>query len=159
SRAFITEAGVAISATPPANKTARVLVVAVKPQIIADVLPRLRSLLSAQSLTISIAAGTPLAKLVRGLGDTAIVRAMPNTPAQIGRGIPAVVANNAVDERRKAVATELLAAAGSVVWVADEGLMDAVTAVSGSGPAYVFLLAECLADAAVAAGLPAAIAE
>src|SRR4029077_5449993 len=127
SRAFLAGAGISPAAAPPAGKKARVIVIAVKPQIIADVLPGLRPLLSPDTLTVSIAAGTPLAKLARGLGDAAIVRAMPNSPAQIGRGITGAVANAKVDAARKALASELLAAVGEVVWVADEGLIDAVT--------------------------------
>ena len=88
----------------------------------------------------------------------ALVRAMPNTPAAIGRGITVAVARGATEKQRE-LADGLLAATGAVEWVDDEALMDAVTAVSGSGPAYVFLLAEALADAAIAAGLPPALAE
>jgi pyrroline-5-carboxylate reductase len=88
----------------------------------------------------------------------AIVRAMPNTPAQVGRGITALFATAAVDAAGRALATSLMEAAGEVVWVEDEGLMDAVTAVSGSGPAYVFYLIECLAAAGRAVGLEAGMA-
>ena len=94
---------------------------------------------------MSIAAGTTLANLEAGLGPIAIVRAMPNTPAQVGRGITAAVANAKVgDGRQGAGDIGSSTAVGEVVWVDDEALIDAVTAVSGSGPAYVFLLAECL---------------
>jgi pyrroline-5-carboxylate reductase len=158
-RAVLADAGIAPVDAPPANIAARVIVVAVKPQIIATVLPGLRPLLGRETLTVSIAAGTTLAKLAAGLGDTAVVRAMPNTPAQVGRGIAALIANARVDRARRGLAEALLAAVGEVVWVTDEGAIDAVTAVSGSGPAYVFLLAECLTEAAVAAGLPRDIAE
>jgi pyrroline-5-carboxylate reductase len=159
SREFLAAAGIAPVASAPTGVAARVVVVAVKPQVIASVLPGLRPLLGRDTLTISIAAGTTLAKLAAGLGETAIVRAMPNTPAQVGRGITGLVANRQVDQANRALAGELLAAVGETVWVNDERLMDAVTAVSGSGPAYVFLLAECLAEAAVAAGLPQDVAE
>ncbi len=151
--AFLAASGIVARDAPPAGVTAKVVVVAVKPQIIADVVPRLRGLIDTGTVTVSIAAGTTLATLAGGLGDAAIVRAMPNTPAAIGRGISAAVANARVDADGRSLTTALLEAVGEVVWVDDEGLMDAVTAVSGSGPAYVFLLAECLADAAVAAGL------
>ena len=87
-----------------------------------------------------------------------IVRAMPNTPAAIGRGMTVACANDAVGRARRALCGHLLEAVGAVAWIDDESLMDAVTAVSGSGPAYVFLLAECLAEAAEAAGLPAPLA-
>src|SRR5206468_12097593 len=93
--------------------------------------------------------------LERALPRAAIVRAMPNLPASIGRGITVAVANARVSARQRDLAEKLLGAIGAVEWVADEGLLDAVTAVSGSGPAYVFLLAETLAAAGVAAGLPA----
>ncbi len=156
---FLAAAGIVALATPPAGVAAGVIVVAVKPQITTQVLPGLRGLIGADTLTVSIAAGTTLATLARGLGDTAIVRAMPNTPAAVGRGITAAVANAGVGDEGRALTTALLEAVGEVVWVDDEALMDAVTAVSGSGPAYVFLLAECLAEAAVAAGLDHAIAE
>ena len=91
-------------------------------------------------------------------GRRAIVRAMPNTPAAIGRGITVAVANAKVSARQRKLATDLLAAIGKVEWVDDEMLMDAVTAVSGSGPAYVFLLAEAMTKAGIAAGLPADLA-
>jgi pyrroline-5-carboxylate reductase len=156
--AFLAAAGIGAEAAPP-DVTAKVIVVAVKPQIIAGVLPGLRHLIGADTVTVSIAAGTTLASLAAGLGEAAIVRAMPNTPAQVGRGITAAVANARVDEPGRALVTALLQAVGEVVWLDDEALIDAVTAVSGSGPAYVFLLAECLAEAGVAVGLDADIAE
>ena len=107
----------------------------------------------------AIAAGKTLAELGKGLSaDTAIVRAMPNTPAAIGQGITALVANAAVSRAQRTLCGELLAAVGAVVWLEDEGHMDAVTAISGSGPAYVFLLIECLEQAAVELGLGAALA-
>jgi pyrroline-5-carboxylate reductase len=116
-------------------------------------LPGLRPLIGKDTVALSIAAGTTLASLEAGLGKIGIVRSIPNTPAQVGRGITAAVANPRVTAGARALVTVLLEAVGEVVWVADEALIDAVTAVSGSGPAYVFLLAECLAEAAVALGL------
>jgi pyrroline-5-carboxylate reductase len=104
-------------------------------------------------------AGRTLRFLESALPGAAIVRAMPNTPAAIGRGITVAVGNARVTPAAKKLAHALLAATGSVEWIGHEALMDAVTAVSGSGPAYVFLLAEALAQAGVAAGLPAALAE
>jgi pyrroline-5-carboxylate reductase len=157
SAAALSAAGIVPVAQVP-ERPARVLVIAVKPQIIAAVLPALRPAVGPETIALSIAAGTTIATLKAGLGAGAVVRAMPNTPAQIGRGITGAVAEAAVGEAGRALATALLAAAGEVVWVADEGLIDAVTAVSGSGPAYVFLLAECLAAAGVAAGLPPELA-
>lgn len=135
------------------------IVVAVKPQTAPDAMPGLSSLIGKSTLVLSIMAGRPLQFLARMLGrDAAVVRAMPNTPAAIGRGITVAVANAKVAARQRRLAADLLAAAGAVEWIADEALMDAVTAVSGSGPAYVFLLAEALARAGVAAGLPAKLA-
>lgn len=153
SAAFLAAAGVRDVARPPAGITAKVIVVAVKPQIIADVLPGLSGLVGRGTVTLSIAAGTTLANLARGIGESAIVRSIPNTPAQVGRGVTAAIANKHVSKSGKALVTRLLEAVGDVVWVDKERLIDAVTAVSGSGPAYVFWMTECLAEAAVAAGL------
>ncbi len=134
-----------------------VVVLAVKPQIMDEVLPGIAGF--ADALFLSIAAGKTLAGLSAALGDkAAIVRAMPNTPAQIGLGVSVCVANGAVSKDRRALCERLLAAVGIVEWVEDESLMDAVTAVSGSGPAYVFYFAECLARAAEESGLPAGLA-
>lgn len=141
--------------TPPA-----VMIAAVKPQIMESVLPGLAGLASPRTLVVSIAAGRTIASFEKHFGAaTAVVRAMPNTPAAIGRGMTVCVANSAADERQRALATDLLEAVGEVGWVDDERLMDAVTAVSGSGPAYVFLLAETLAAAGRAQGLDAALAD
>ena len=132
----------------------RVLVTAVKPQIMESVLPTLKHLIGWRTVVLSIAAGTTIATLESGLGSAAIVRAMPNTPGQIGRGVSVAVANDHVNDEGRALVTALLQAMGEVAWVDSEKLLDAVTAVSGSGPAYVFLLVEYLAEAGVAAGLP-----
>jgi pyrroline-5-carboxylate reductase len=145
----------------PSGKTigpAAVIVLAVKPQTAPEVLPGLVPLVGAKTLVLSIMAGRTLKFLERGLPSAAIVRAMPNTPAAIGRGITVACPNARVTAAQRVLANNLLAATGAVEWVNDEALMDAVTAVSGSGPAYVFLLAETLAQAGVAAGLPAALA-
>ena len=150
---FLGRAGISVDARPPAVAPAATIVVAVKPQVIAAVLPTLGTLVGADTIAVSIAAGTTLANLEAGLGKIAIVRAMPNTPAQIGRGITGALANQRVGTAGKALVTSLLEAVGEVVWVDDEALIDVVTAVSGSGPAYVFLLAECLAEAGLKAGL------
>jgi pyrroline-5-carboxylate reductase len=104
---------------------------------------------------LSIAAGRTIAYFERHLGaQAAIVRSMPNTPAAVGRGITVACSNRHVSAAQRELCDELLAAVGEVAWIADEGLLDAVTAVSGGGPAYVFLLIECLAEAGAAAGLP-----
>jgi pyrroline-5-carboxylate reductase len=136
-----------------------VILLAVKPQIMDDVLPGLAKLAGPQTLIISIAAGRPIASFEKHLPGGAIVRAMPNTPASIGRGITAAVANRNVTPVQRALADDMLSAVGKVVWVEDEQLLDAITAVSGSGPAYVFLLTECLAEAGRAAGLDARLAD
>jgi pyrroline-5-carboxylate reductase len=133
------------------------LVVAVKPQMFREAGPKLKQFVSDATSVVSIMAGTTIASLEQVCGG-AVVRAMPNTPAAIGRGITVAVAASKVSAAQRAVADALLRATGSVEWVEDEGLMDAVTAVSGSGPAYVFLLAEELARAGVEAGLPEALA-
>lgn len=154
--------GVAINPkTGPKAKatTAAAIVIAVKPQIAPEAVPPLGLHIGKGTLVVSIMAGRTLAFLEGKLPQgTAIVRAMPNTPAAIGRGITVAVANKNVSRSQRKLATDLLAATGTVEWVDDETLMDAVTAVSGSGPAYVFLLAEAMAQAGIAAGLPAALA-
>ena len=132
------------------------VVVAVKPQKIDSVLPSLDALSAAEPLLLSIAAGIELATLRRAL--PAAVRAMPNLPASIGKGISAAVAGPGVSPAQRDLADALLAAAGEVVWLEDEALIDVVTAVSGSGPAYVFALAEAMAAAGQAEGLPEDVA-
>jgi len=131
-----------------------VLVLAVKPQAVADTLPDLKHLVEGDTVVLSIAAGQTLATLARHLGEgCSIVRSMPNTPAAIGRGITVACSNTHVTADQAQRCITLLSAVGEVAWIEDEGLLDAVTAVSGSGPAYVFLLTECLAAAGVEAGL------
>lgn len=146
--------GVALN--PPAGAIVNIgtVVLAVKPQVAADVMPSVAALTGAGTVVLSIMAGKTLDFLQAGLPRAAIVRAMPNTPAAIGRGITVAVPNAAVTADQQQRAHALLAASGAVEWIADESLMDAVTAVSGSGPAYVFLLAETLTQAGIAAGLP-----
>lgn len=156
--ALLEQYGVAHNTTPPDGVVARVLVLAVKPQTMGTALPAVQRLVGPGTVTVSIAAGTTIATLDSALGG-AIVRAMPNTPAQIGRGMTGVFANPAVTAADRELVEALLDAVGLVGWVDSEGLIDTVTAVSGSGPAYVFLLAETLAAAAVAAGMPRELAE
>ncbi|MEA2890582.1 MAG: pyrroline-5-carboxylate reductase [Bradyrhizobium sp.] len=133
------------------------LVVAVKPQMFREAGPPLRSVAGSSTLVVSIMAGITIAAITEVCGGS-VVRAMPNTPAAIGRGITVAVAAANVSAAQRAVADALLRAIGAVEWTGDETLMDAVTAVSGSGPAYVFLLAEELARAGVEAGLPPELA-
>lgn len=131
-----------------------VMVIAVKPQIMDEVLPALGSSVGPSTVILSIAAGRTLANLASHLPPgTSIVRAMPNTPAAIGQGMTVACASREVTRHQALLCNMLLEAVGEVIWLDDETLMDAVTAVSGSGPAYVFLLAECLTEAGIAEGL------
>ena len=148
--------GLALNPPSAVSRATSVVVIAIKPQIASEVLADLTPLVGASTLVISIMAGRTLDFLARVLpGNVAIVRAMPNTPAAIGRGISVAVANARATPLQRDLAQGLLSAVGVVEWIDDEALMDAVTAVSGSGPAYVFLLAESLARAGATAGLPA----
>ncbi len=136
-----------------------VVVVAVKPQIMDAVLPGVQPFAGNSTVFLSVAAGKTIEYFEAGLGENAaLVRTIPNTPAAIGRGITAAYANSRVSPEQKQQCDLLLHAIGEVVWVDDEGLIDVATGVSGSGPAYVFYLAECFAQAGVAAGLPQDIA-
>jgi len=151
-------AGRGVRINPASIDDASVVVLAVKPQVAAEVIPPLKALIRPNTVAVSIMAGKTLRFLEDALGDCALVRSMPNTPAAIGRGITVAVPNAKVSAAQRALADALLRGIGAVEWVDDEGLIDAVTAVSGSGPAYVFLLAESLARAGAAAGLPADLA-
>jgi len=147
--AIVAHASLASLPEPPA-----VLVLAVKPQIVDEVVPPLARLADSNSVVLSIAAGRTIAGIERHLAaGIGVVRSMPNTPASIGRGITVAVANAHVRPAQRALCDALLRAVGEVAWTEQEGFLDAVTAVSGSGPAYVFFLVECLADAGVRAGL------
>ena len=149
---------IGVRINPAANTIGRVetLVIAVKPQMFREAGPALREL-AGTALVVSIMAGTTIAAISEVCGGR-VVRAMPNTPAAIGRGITVAVAAGDVSAEQRDTTDALLRAAGSVEWMDDESLMDAVTALSGSGPAYVFLLAEEMARAGVAAGLPVELA-
>jgi len=139
---------------------ADVILLAVKPQIMSAVLANLAGHVRPEQLVLSIAAGVTMASIEAQLGrGLAVVRCMPNTPALIGHGITGMTAGPNCDARQRALAEQILSAASEVVWLDDEGLMDAVTAVSGTGPAYFFLLTEVLAGAARELGLPAATAD
>ncbi len=156
------ESGVAVVVEPgalPAELAPATVIFAVKPQAMDEVAPAYARFVAAGSVFLSIAAGKNIAYFERCLGaEAAVVRAMPNTPAAIGLGTTVLCANRNVSEAQRAACGELLAAVGEVNWIEDEALMDAVTALSGSGPAYVFLLIECLAEAGVEAGLDAELA-
>ncbi len=148
---------VADRAALPADVTPRAVVFAVKPQVMDGVVPAYAGL--DRALYLSIAAGKPVAYFEARLGKGArVVRAMPNTPAAVGRGMSVLAAGSAVTKSDRRLATDLMAAVGEVAWIENEGQMDAVTAVSGSGPAYVFHLIEAMAEAGVKAGLPRELA-
>src|SRR6185436_13605046 len=151
-------AGVTIAKTPMELKKPRAIIFAVKPQMMPSVVALYAPLASGPTLVISIAAGTTTHKLSDWLTDSAIVRAMPNTPASIGKGITALYATPQVSAQQRTLAEKIMRAVGDVIWVDREELIDPVTAVSGSGPAYVFFFVEALAKAAVSVGLPADIA-
>lgn len=140
------------------TEPADIVVLAVKPQQMGEALPALKGVIGPSTLVVSIAAGTTLANLSAALGDGPIIRVMPNTPAQVGQGMSVAVGNAAVTEAHRRVVTNLLNAVGKTGWVGDEALIDAVTALSGSGPAYVFLLVEAMAAAGEKAGLPRELA-
>jgi pyrroline-5-carboxylate reductase len=132
---------------------------AVKPQIFAET-ARAKAGLAKDAVIVSIAAGVSIATMSQLFGaEASIVRAMPNLPALVGKGISAAVANDYVSQKQRCLAGDLLAAAGDVVWVDKEDYLNPVTAVSGSGPAYVFLLIECLTRAGIDVGLPPDLAE
>lgn len=143
---------------PRMAKDVSLVVLAVKPQIFHQIAGDLAKVLPGGCAIISVMAGVTIRTMTEALGDRPIIRAMPNTPASIGAGIIVAVANEA-GEARKADATKLLKVGGAVEWIPDERMMDAVTAVSGSGPAYFFLLAEALAGAGENEGLPRELAE
>jgi pyrroline-5-carboxylate reductase len=154
---WLSASGVRLNAGLPARPAACVL--AVKPQMMGPALPAVAALGGGDTLVVSIAAGTRIAALAAVFGPaTPIVRAMPNTPAMVGRGITALVAGPGVAPSGLALAEALMAAVGETVVLDDEAQIDAVTAVSGSGPAYVFHLIEALSAAGVAEGLPAEVA-
>lgn len=154
---WLIDTGVHLNQTLPAAPA--IVLIAVKPQMMAAALPGLAALGDGQTLFLSIAAGTTIAHYQRVLGArTPIIRAMPNTPAAVGRGISAIVGNAFASAADMFLAEALLSAVGQVVRLDGEHQMDAVTAVSGSGPAYVFHLIEALAAAGEAEGLPATLA-
>jgi pyrroline-5-carboxylate reductase len=143
----------------PTDLRPRAIVFAVKPQAMGVVLPAYEHLVASGTVVLSIAAGTALARFEAAFGaETPIVRAMPNTPAAIGQGITALCANRHASAHQRKLCGALMAAVGQVLWVDDEEQMHAITALSGSGPAYVFYLIEVMAKAAIDSGLPEALA-
>lgn len=147
--------GFTLHAEPPAGVTARVLLVAVKPQGLDAALPGLKPLVGPETVVVSVVAGKTIATFAAGLATERVVRTIPNTPAQVGRGITGAACGAAVTASDRDLVTALLSAIGKVEWVEREDQIDLVTAVSGSGPAYVFHMVEALAAAGAAAGLPA----
>lgn len=148
--AFAAEHGVRLLERPD-GVLVHVLVLAVKPQVIHEVLAEIAPVVGGQTLVVSIAAGISLGTIAAALGTDRVVRTMPNTPAQVGKGISGAVGLN-ITEGDRAVTDALLGAAGQVLWFDDESKIDGVTSVSGSGPAYVFYMVEALAQAAEAQG-------
>jgi len=139
----------------PATLTPSFVVMAVKPQMMGEALETIKTFDLSKTVILSVAAGKTIHYFEDHLSqDHAIVRAMPNTPAAIGKGITVCIANSLVNDEQKAVCSTLLETVGNVEWIEDEGMMDAVTALSGSGPAYVFYMAEAMAAAGEALGLP-----
>jgi pyrroline-5-carboxylate reductase len=151
--------GQGVHLNAPIPTTPAVVVIAVKPQMMAAALPNIAALGTGQTLVISVAAGTLLATYAAAFGPHApVVRAMPNTPAAIGQGITALIGNAKAGDSDLALAETLLGAVGQTVRLTGEDQMDAVTALSGSGPAYVFHLIETMTAAGIAQGLPADLA-
>ena len=160
-RDLATLAGVSWHLKPedlPGEPAPDAVLFAVKPQVADTVLPGYRRWAGPSTLFVSIMAGRTIAGMTRHVGPAALVRTMPNTPAAIGRGITVACSNARVTPAQRQLCDALLAAAGETAWVEDEALLDAVTAVSGSGPAYVFLLIEALSQAGEAVGLPPGLA-
>ncbi|WP_114009560.1 pyrroline-5-carboxylate reductase [Cohaesibacter intestini] len=149
-----TDKGFTLASSAEGVDAPDMVVIAIKPQMMDKVLPGLKAMVGPKTVVVSVAAGTPVATFKAHFGaDALVVRAMPNTPAQVGRGMTAAFASAGVDAAMKEVTATLLSSMGAFVWVGDEGQMDAVTAISGSGPAYVFHMVEAMAKAGEALGL------
>ena len=158
-KALLSRHGVSLNPAVSSIRDAEVVLIALKPQMMEEALPSLGGLGASKPLILSVAAGKTIASFERHFGKAAaIIRTIPNTPAAIGRGITAMFANPNVTAKQVQLAADLLSAIGEVVTVEREELIDCVTAVSGSGPAYVFYMTECLAAAAEKIGLPPALA-
>jgi len=142
-----------------AVKGAEVVVIAVKPQNLTELMPQLKGRFTPGQLVLSIVAGSSVATIASGLRHRSVVRAMPNTPAQIGEGVSVWTASSEVSQGQKEMARSILGALGKEIYVPDEKYLDMATAVSGSGPGYIFLIIEALIDAAVHIGLPREMAE
>lgn len=152
-------AGVRHFEKPSSDYTPDIIILAVKPQIMEAVLPTLASLVSSKCVVVSVAAGKTIASIEKHFGEIAVVRAMPNTPALLRRGMTVGCPNERVSGEQRLQIEYLLSAIGKFEWVEDEKQIDAVTAVSGSGPAYVFHMCEAMTAAGVEAGLPKQLAD
>jgi pyrroline-5-carboxylate reductase len=147
--------GITHSPAPDSVSGIEVILLAIKPQMVDEVLPGLKALAREKPLVVSVVAGKTIAALKAHFGqDVPVIRTIPNTPSAVGRGITAMAPGNDVSDAQVELATALLTAIGEVVTVDDEGLIDAATAISGSGPAYIFYMTECLTEAGKALGLP-----
>ncbi|MBY5808870.1 pyrroline-5-carboxylate reductase [Rhizobium leguminosarum] len=154
----ISAAGATHLTALPTDLKASVLFLAVKPQVMEAVLPAVKSAVGPETVVVSVAAGKTLGFIEKHLGKAAMVRAMPNTPAMVGRGVTGAFANSRVSDPQRERVHALLRVSGPVEWVPAEADIDAVTALSGSGPAYVFYIVECMAEAGRKLGLPADLA-
>lgn len=152
-KAYLDQNNIRYFEAAPSDVTASVLMLAVKPQVMEKVAPGFMSSVDQNTLVVSIAAGVTIAFLKSQFSEGYVVRTMPNTPAMVGRGITGIVAEDGVDKAGRELIGKLMGVCGSVEWLDDEKHLDALTAVSGSGPAYVYLLAECMAEAGRKAGL------
>lgn len=158
-KTYLGQSGIALySAVDTGMADTDVLLVAVKPQMMATVLPKLSGCVGSETVIVSVAAGTMIETLAQPFGNPAVIRVMPNTPSLIGRGMAVACPSSNVTEKQRANVTQLMQAIGRIEWVEDEAQIDVVTAVSGSGPAYVFHLVECMANAGIEQGLPADLA-
>lgn len=156
--AFLADNGIQHVVALPEDVAAGVILIAVKPQMMDVVLPGLAGSVTSDTLVLSVAAGTSVSRFEEAFGTCPVARCMPNTPAMIQRGITAVYGNDRVHEAHRDEINKLLAAVGKVVWLENEDQIDLVTGVSGSGPAYVFYLAEALREAGRQVGLPEELA-
>lgn len=156
---YLNDLEIELISTPVLDYEAKLFLLAVKPQLMEAVLPQLLPMVKSDSVAVSVAAGTTIDKIQSFLGDIAIVRAMPNTPALLRKGMTVGFANVKVTPTQRDQVESLLSAIGEYGWVEREADIDGVTAVSGSGPAYVFYLAECMAKAGEKAGLSAELSE
>ncbi len=142
-----------------AAEAGQVIVLSTKPQNLGEVMPGIRGHLRRQDLLLSILAGTPIRKLADGVAHASVVRAMPNTPAQIGQGMTVWTATPEVSAEQRAQAQAILGALGMELYVSEESYLDMATALSGTGPAYIFIFMEALVDAGVHLGFSRRVAE